>query len=741
MEGGLADMTGLSSDNSGNNLETRRATPVAGGFDFMEDRPLHARGARSGGGGGGKLGTDVRRGRKLSAPDQPPAPVRAIAYSKQRAASLFDLLQELSVPPKPKGSSSDARAAGACGAPSAPAVSSACFARDPREGSFVIASDEEQRQQQQQKATSTMEKMGKISKERGRQGAAAPVLRKEGQGHNQRAGVSSVEEARCVTFVVEEARDYARRNSNNGSSSSSSSSSADKICGQPNATANPTTRGATTKRKSVPVPLGTIAPNNNTNDALAKAVAATSSSSSSPSSAAAPRQQRRGGAAAAAAAAAPRTAVAAGATMTATAQERSTRRRRVDGGRRLDSSSGGSGGSIVSGGGAESAVGKRSAIVRGRDVNTVEDDAGGLFSSWRGSSSTPRREEEEEGGGGGYIGMPTAGRQGEDSDEDDERAVHRVDARARSRWRMPQDGEDSAQWMKQEPESASTAVAGDDGRQWWNSSSLDGLGDPGGGGGGGGGSGGAKGSSQTISQQQQQQQQHHHHHHRKEKSEGETDSVGGSSGSSDSWRRTYASSWSEKSTQGRRGKRQMAEHGGGAREPSRSSPKEEACSSSSGRASGETERKKRAVEAAGNASSGDEDCEYYDSAEDGRGTGAVDQLQQQQQQKELLGVRGLCRMRGSVLALVEWRVTDPGGAAASTELSFVLSSTLKTEWPQQYIAYLEGKMVFDTEGDAAGVRHRTPASMVVSGTSSNSSRTLLQGKTHSRVCSGGKAHT
>lgn len=40
MEGGLADMTGLSSDNSGNNLETRRATAVAGGFDFMEDRPV-----------------------------------------------------------------------------------------------------------------------------------------------------------------------------------------------------------------------------------------------------------------------------------------------------------------------------------------------------------------------------------------------------------------------------------------------------------------------------------------------------------------------------------------------------------------------------------------------------------------------------------------------------------------------------------------------------------------------------
>lgn len=35
--------------------------------------------------------------------------------------------------------------------------------------------------------------------------------------------------------------------------------------------------------------------------------------------------------------------------------------------------------------------------------------------------------------------------------------------------------------------------------------------------------------------------------------------------------------------------------------------------------------------------------------------------------------------------------------AASTELSFVLSSTLKAEWPRQYIDYLEAKMVFDEE--------------------------------------------
>lgn len=43
-------------------------------------------------------------------------------------------------------------------------------------------------------------------------------------------------------------------------------------------------------------------------------------------------------------------------------------------------------------------------------------------------------------------------------------------------------------------------------------------------------------------------------------------------------------------------------------------------------------------------------------------------------------------------------ITDADGAT-STELSFMLASTLKIGWPQQYIEYLEDKMVFNSEDE------------------------------------------
>ena len=69
---------------------------------------MHARGgggggsgSGSGGGGGGgggrrSIGNDGGGGGRSSAPG------RLSAHGKSRVASLFDLLQELSVPPKPK---------------------------------------------------------------------------------------------------------------------------------------------------------------------------------------------------------------------------------------------------------------------------------------------------------------------------------------------------------------------------------------------------------------------------------------------------------------------------------------------------------------------------------------------------------------------------------------------------------------------------------------------------------------
>ncbi|CAM9993820.1 unnamed protein product, partial [Scytosiphon promiscuus] len=90
--------------------------------------------------------------------------------------------------------------------------------------------------------------------------------------------------------------------------------------------------------------------------------------------------------------------------------------------------------------------------------------------------------------------------------------------------------------------------------------------------------------------------------------------------------------------------------------------------------------------------------------------GVGDHRHEQKKKKELLGVRGLCRMRGSLLALVEWSIVDAEGDS-STEMTFVLSSTLKDEWPRQYIEYLESKMVFGDvqDGQARRQQHETLA--------------------------------
>lgn len=59
--------------------------------------------------------------------------------------------------------------------------------------------------------------------------------------------------------------------------------------------------------------------------------------------------------------------------------------------------------------------------------------------------------------------------------------------------------------------------------------------------------------------------------------------------------------------------------------------------------------------------------------------------------------------------------------ATGTELSFMLSSALKAEWPHQYIAFLEERMVFNTEEEANGKRGEArgnPSSVVEEGAGS-----------------------
>lgn len=46
--------------------------------------------------------------------------------------------------------------------------------------------------------------------------------------------------------------------------------------------------------------------------------------------------------------------------------------------------------------------------------------------------------------------------------------------------------------------------------------------------------------------------------------------------------------------------------------------------------------------------------------------------------------------------------------SAGTELSFMLSSALRSDWPQQYITFLEERMVFNTEEEAHGTRGEAP---------------------------------
>ncbi|CAN0005268.1 unnamed protein product, partial [Ectocarpus fasciculatus] len=75
-------------------------------------RQLHEKGAQGGDGGGGGGSSSVGVGEPHRSGKRP-APGRPSVHSEQRVASLFDLLQELSVPPKPGGSSHTARAAGA----------------------------------------------------------------------------------------------------------------------------------------------------------------------------------------------------------------------------------------------------------------------------------------------------------------------------------------------------------------------------------------------------------------------------------------------------------------------------------------------------------------------------------------------------------------------------------------------------------------------------------------------------
>ncbi|CBJ32815.1 hypothetical protein Esi_0376_0025 [Ectocarpus siliculosus] len=647
------------------------------GFDFMEDRPLHQKGAQGGdgdggdgGGGGGSstvgVGDPHHSGIR-------PAPGRPSAHSEQRVASLFDLLQELSVPPKSGGSSLGAQAAGAPRGTTASPLASPLSTKKAvcsKGGSSLDITGGNQ--QQPSAASQTGTTPSSEEKRRRRDGAGRPVLRREGQQDRNWIGASSTDEVRRVTFAVDEEAEQARsRQSGRGSGDSSSRDCDQRAAGGGGAAAAAITGPTIPSSRSANARPGNDDGNSNSGGGggggggrLANAAATAHVSGATPNSNALGRRVALPAVAAAQAALPVSPVNRPGARQREV--ELSTRRRRVD-------DAGGGGGRENScrraaGGSARGAAGRQRGPPLGvRENNAAVSGAGPL---WR--EAFPAR-----GGGGGGDEGPrgTTGERRQGKGGTRGGTSEQVDDRARNsseRWTtLPQDGGDEVQWMSQ---GGDPTTAGVDGSRRWPSAStnLDSF--------RGGGRGG-KGANATRTTSQAEEEGN------------DVDSGGSGSGSSSGGG-------------GQRG--QIARRR--AREPSPSAGEDV----SPGRARG-AKRAKRTVEGRDDGDrgggtddgqglfegSGDEGCTYFEYEDPATG-GAQDDGRPEDNgpkggpQKELLRVRGLCRMQGSVLALVEWSVVDVDGAA-STELSFVLSSTLKAEWPRQYIDYLEAKMVFEEE--------------------------------------------
>eukprot|EP00903_Cladosiphon_okamuranus_P009080 g8681.t1 len=690
MKGSHARPSGRSSDST-----------TSAGFDFIEDSPMHTR-------GGDGARRPIGRGDDVGGGTH-----RFGVHGKPRVASLFVLLDALSVPPKPQGSSrAGPRTLGApdSAIPSAPAVSSSAAKRR-TEG--TEGGGEQHQQEQQQAEISSQEQMNEVAA-RGigpADGSTAPqsgstsgsrhhqqqhhhhsqqenlamrggsdslrlpprpVLRRATHGHN-RPGASPPERTQPVTFAQEskEARRLGRKGGGSsdalkgrdphsreshqvgvlgaggGNASGSGSRSSNLGEGSPHPSAGPSPfQDTAAKRKSTP--LGT-------------AVASSSVT-----------RQPGATAAATAAAAAARTAAAMGSQQPQDLpQERPARRRRVDWGGRPDS--GKVGGGVGGGESSRREVRVWSATPYGGRES--EGDGAGRFSSWAGSPSFAQggrgaggggsgANDLEDGGGGGGVGTPNT--EPQETGSHDGRAMDQINKVARSRRRVPSETDDALQWMTQGPDPAEMVDHQDSGSRWQSPTTAGGSGDVSSGGRGGD----SRASKHAVLLQQEKR-----------------GTVGGSS--SDLWREVHALgrcvSPPHEGIRGRRGE------GQGAGGEARGSLRPLSLETSPGCAAGK--EAKRAMEVAdddGSSSSSDEGDTYHDGGhQDGeRGTGARDE-DQARENKEMLGVRGLCLMKGTLLAMVDWSTADGG-----IERSIMPTSQLKARWPRQYIAYLEAKVVF-----------------------------------------------
>ncbi|CAM9993750.1 unnamed protein product, partial [Scytosiphon promiscuus] len=393
MKGGQARTSSFFSG-SRDHLEGNR---VVAGFDFMEDRPLHSRPRMSspsnesvGGGGGGSFS-----GKR-------PAPNRAGANGERRVASLFDLLQDLSVPPKPnkQNESSFERGVQAAGARAeatpASATPSAC-------GSGVVIPSQKRQQQ------ATISTIGESSEEGNWRVTAG-------------RGVGSAE-----------------------TGSISLKSNAEASPGRGKKATAAAAASAVAKRKSPT--LGITAADNNRNNSTGVSrggIPPEYASAKELSSALFANPPEGSG---------------------EMPEERPTRRRRVGWAERPESSNEAGGGEGGGAGGSES-LGRfghhRPGPSRGvGDKNTFDGErqASSLRLSSYARGSGPGGT--DGGDGGGRISRPSA-RQEEEEGRNVERATSRVQTTpVRPRLWIAQDGFDASQWMTQEPD-PTTGQADDD---------------------------------------------------------------------------------------------------------------------------------------------------------------------------------------------------------------------------------------------------------------------------------------
>ncbi|CAM9174488.1 unnamed protein product [Ectocarpus sp. 13 AM-2016] len=365
--------------------------------------------------------------------------------------------------------------------------------------------------------------------------------------------------------------------------------------------------------------------------------------------------------------------------------ELSTRRRRVDddggGGGRENS---GTGCRHTAGGSARGAAGRQ----RGPPLGVRENNAAvfGAGPLWR--AAFPARRGGGGGGGEGPRGTtgewgskPTTGGRRRGKGGTGGGTSEQVDDRVRnsSEWwtTLPQDGGDEVQWMSQGGDPNTVGVDGSR-RSPSASTNLDSFR-------GGGRVGKGANTTRTASQPEDK---------------GNDVGSGGGGGGSGSGSGSGSGGGGQRGQIARRRVRAPSPSAGEDVSPGRARGGKRAKQRVEGRDEGDRDGGTDDGQGLFEGSS-DEGCTYFE-YEDPAAGGAQDGGRHEDNapkgapQKELVRVRGLCRMQGSVLALVEWSIVDVDGAASS-ELSFVLSSTLKAEWPRQYIDYLEAKIVFDEE--------------------------------------------